>query len=422
MEFPFIVEKIRRKITGVATAIRLLMESKRLRKVLYLILTIGNYMNHGSCQGNAFGFLMEPTLDVLCTIKSNDEHMTLLAYVVHVLHTIDPDALNWTSDLDILWQVYKMEPDSIVTEIDALKRDMDSIKNELRLRKGAVIKIEELWLNRGIKISLNDIASRLRHLSKQGKHRFQAAVERYEHLNASDELGGGGAQFIAPPLTAIFRDSSELVDDEFYKTMVLFRNKSHEAMDDIECRFQKTERDAERLCIYFGFDEGKKWKELWSVFHVFREQFIEAESAWVKKEWKSLFRKKLGSEYTKTMSLNLDALWGGSDEALLIQETETVHSKHDSKASAFYAAFMKNKGENKSKVRKQKQQFDNEVRLRTFHPDDNDSKEDTKSEQSSDPLRSFLDSRASHPMTTKHKSRRNRNEIMYSKYKNNIID
>eukprot|EP01083_Nonionella_stella_P040524 109956_1 len=176
MEFPFIIEKIRRKITGVATAIRLLMESKRLRKVLYLILTIGNYMNHGSCQGNAFGFLMEPTLDVLCTIKSNDEHMTLLAYVVHVLHTIDPDALSWTSDLDILWQVYKMEPDSIVTEIDALKRDMDSIKNELRLRKGAVIKIEELWLNRGIKISLNDIASRLRHLSKQGKHRFQAAA------------------------------------------------------------------------------------------------------------------------------------------------------------------------------------------------------------------------------------------------------
>lgn len=41
-------------------ALRAILKNERLHKVMHLILTIGNYMNHGSRKGNAHGSVPKP--------------------------------------------------------------------------------------------------------------------------------------------------------------------------------------------------------------------------------------------------------------------------------------------------------------------------------------------------------------------------
>lgn len=77
-EFPSILETVQSRIGGVAEAMKALQSSKRLQKVLWIVLAIGNYLNCGSNRGNAFGFLMEPTLDLLDGTKSADKKTSLM--------------------------------------------------------------------------------------------------------------------------------------------------------------------------------------------------------------------------------------------------------------------------------------------------------------------------------------------------------
>lgn len=58
--------------------------SRRLKKLLEIVLAIGNYMNEGA-RGNAWGFRMS-TLNRLADTKSNSIHgITLLHYIVDVI-------------------------------------------------------------------------------------------------------------------------------------------------------------------------------------------------------------------------------------------------------------------------------------------------------------------------------------------------
>lgn len=71
--------------------------SKKLRRVLEVILAFGNYLNSAK-RGPAYGFKLQG-LDSLGDTKSTDKRMSLLHYIVATVRAHFPDLLNFEAEL-----------------------------------------------------------------------------------------------------------------------------------------------------------------------------------------------------------------------------------------------------------------------------------------------------------------------------------
>ena len=139
-------------------------------------------MNQGSSRGNAFGFLMEPTLDLLDGTKSADKKTSLMLHLVETIDSADNDALKWVEDLEILERVYKIKTNSILNDLDAIKRDMASIQKYLKAQRRTMTKMASDWAKDGAAVSVNQIASHIRNLSKSGPQALFNGCETYAGL------------------------------------------------------------------------------------------------------------------------------------------------------------------------------------------------------------------------------------------------
>merc|ERR1719361_1768985 len=349
-EFPSILENVQRRITGVSQAIDALRESEKLKRVLYIILVVGNYLNAGSSRGNAFGFLMEPTLDLLDGTKSADKKMSLMLFVVELIDKIEPDALGWIEELGILERVYKIKTNSILNDLDAIKRDMGAIEKYLKAQRRTMTKMASDWAREGTAVSVNQIASHIRKLSKSGPQALFNGCETY----ASLKVGMGMPGKVGMNFGKVVDDSKsdEIEENMFGKVMILFHKKQNSKVTEVETFLKKTQMDCKKLSAYFGFEEEKKWEEVLLVFIYFREQFSKAlRELTIKRqkdqrkqnqnEKKSQLAAKLAkqpkkSDVVKSMNMDLDS--NGIDN-----KTAAASSSQKGKASAMYAAFVKNK-------------------------------------------------------------------------------
>lgn len=81
-DFQDAISSVSYKLNNVQTTCEFLIKSEPLRKVIAIILTLGNYMNGGNMmRGQADGFGLE-ILGKLKDVKSNTQGVTLLHYVV----------------------------------------------------------------------------------------------------------------------------------------------------------------------------------------------------------------------------------------------------------------------------------------------------------------------------------------------------
>ncbi len=84
------MDDARPQISDLIFACDELSKSKKMRKVLEVVLAFGNIMNRGN-RGNAFGFKLSSLNRVIDTKSSSDRDMTLLHYVVKTLeHQVMP--------------------------------------------------------------------------------------------------------------------------------------------------------------------------------------------------------------------------------------------------------------------------------------------------------------------------------------------
>lgn len=75
------------------------VESKKFKKLLEVILAIGNYLNAGTQKGLALAFKLN-TLLLLGDLKSTITHkITLLHYFVKFLELKYPETLDWPKEL-----------------------------------------------------------------------------------------------------------------------------------------------------------------------------------------------------------------------------------------------------------------------------------------------------------------------------------
>lgn len=85
------------QVHAIISASNSVKNSKKLLKVLEIVLAFGNYMNSGK-RGPAYGFRVQ-SLDTLMETKSSDKRMCLLHYIVETIRLKFPELLNFDSEL-----------------------------------------------------------------------------------------------------------------------------------------------------------------------------------------------------------------------------------------------------------------------------------------------------------------------------------
>lgn len=75
-----------------SSAFKALLKSRELKKILFIILNFGNYMNTNSRFGDAVGFQIE-VLSKMNRIKATDRKMTLLRYIMENFEIKEHDFL-----------------------------------------------------------------------------------------------------------------------------------------------------------------------------------------------------------------------------------------------------------------------------------------------------------------------------------------
>ena len=95
-------------VTDVCEASKEVARSRRLKKILEIVLAFGNYMNRGN-RGNASGFKISSLNKVNDTKSSIDRRITLLHYLLETIGKSFPDLLKLEEDMPHLKNAAKVK-------------------------------------------------------------------------------------------------------------------------------------------------------------------------------------------------------------------------------------------------------------------------------------------------------------------------
>ncbi|XP_034049355.1 formin-like protein 1 [Thalassophryne amazonica] len=131
--FPETVQLIQPQLNAIIAASMSIKSSRKLKKILEIILAFGNYMN-SSKRGAAYGFHLQ-SLDMLLDTKSTDRKQTLLHFIVNIIQQKYPDIHSFYTELHFLDKAALVSLDSIVQDVHALERGMEVTRKEFSVEK-----------------------------------------------------------------------------------------------------------------------------------------------------------------------------------------------------------------------------------------------------------------------------------------------
>ncbi|KAK3868658.1 hypothetical protein Pcinc_025970 [Petrolisthes cinctipes] len=123
------------RMTAVSMATRELTNSKRLKKLIEIVLAFGNYMNKGA-RGGAYGFRMS-SLNKLTDVKaSSNRSITLLHYILRVSEKQWRDVLRLDDDFPSLKEAAKVNITELEKEMCGLREGLSFIEREVAWHRG----------------------------------------------------------------------------------------------------------------------------------------------------------------------------------------------------------------------------------------------------------------------------------------------
>lgn len=131
--FPENIKLITPQVHALISAARSIKNSKKIRKLLEVILAFGNYMNSAK-RGPAYGFKLQ-SLDMLVETKSSDRKISLLHFIVETVQSKFPDLVNFEAELRFLEKAASVSLENVTTDIHELEKGMELCKKEMALRK-----------------------------------------------------------------------------------------------------------------------------------------------------------------------------------------------------------------------------------------------------------------------------------------------
>ncbi|KAJ8392687.1 hypothetical protein AAFF_G00073610 [Aldrovandia affinis] len=102
--------------------------SQKLKKILEIILALGNYMN-SSKRGAVYGFKLQ-SLDLLLDTKSTDRKQTLLHYIANVVKEKYNQVCLFYNELHYVEKAAAVSLENVLMDVRELQRGMDLTKRE----------------------------------------------------------------------------------------------------------------------------------------------------------------------------------------------------------------------------------------------------------------------------------------------------
>lgn len=109
-------------------------KSKKLAKLLELVLLVGNVMNSGSKNGQALGFEIS-YLPKLASTKDAENRQTLLHYLVETVENKFPDILTFDEELIHLERASKVSVDTVQKALRVMDSDLKNLETDLKNSK-----------------------------------------------------------------------------------------------------------------------------------------------------------------------------------------------------------------------------------------------------------------------------------------------
>uniref|UniRef100_A0A0K0DVU4 FH2 domain-containing protein n=1 Tax=Strongyloides stercoralis TaxID=6248 RepID=A0A0K0DVU4_STRER len=209
-------EELLKSMNVVLKASNALSTNSRLKTLLALILSIGNYLNQGKHNGNAFGIYSRSLSSVTDVKYSNKNDKNLLHYVVEIVEEKYPNVVTLNKDLKVVYDASRVNEVEVRNEFKILESSLHFLIIELKIQKQLIDETNER--NEG----LSDII---------------------------EEIDENGISKITVPLT---ENSKEL--DKFVHVVTLFLSTSKITLKNLQCNYTKFQESLNNCLKYFGED------------------------------------------------------------------------------------------------------------------------------------------------------------------------
>ncbi|XP_051163047.1 protein diaphanous isoform X3 [Leptopilina boulardi] len=209
LRYEELVQDVKPDIVAGTAACEEVKGSKKFAKILELILLLGNYMNSGSKNGQAFGFEIS-FLTKLTSTKDIDNRQTLMHYLVDTIERKFPDCLNFLEEL---------------THVDRASRvSLENIQRTLRQMENNIKNLEQDVVNARIPQSDQDrFADVMTPFSKKARESYEVMQNMFKNM---DNLYTGISEFFA-------FDKQKCTIEEFFGDIKKFKDDFTQAQKEI---------------------------------------------------------------------------------------------------------------------------------------------------------------------------------------------
>lgn len=123
------------QINAVISASLSIKQSKKLKKILEVVLAFGNYMN-SSKRGPVYGFKLQ-SLEALLDTKSQDKKQTLLHFIVQTISNKFPELVSLESEFTFVDKAATVSLENVQFDMNELEKGMKNTRKEYEIRLGA---------------------------------------------------------------------------------------------------------------------------------------------------------------------------------------------------------------------------------------------------------------------------------------------
>ncbi|MXQ85451.1 hypothetical protein E5288_WYG011342 [Bos mutus] len=211
------------KVEAILLASRELIRSKRLARMLEVVLAIGNFMNKGQ-RGGAYGFRVASLNKIADTKSSIDRNISLLHYLIMILEKHFPDILNMPSELQHLPEAAKVNLAELEKEVGNLRRGLRAVEVELEYQKRQVRDPNDKFVP-----VMSDFIT----------------VSSFSFSELEDQLNEARAKF-SKALMHFGEQDSKMQPDEFFGIFDAFLQAFSEARQDLEAMRRRKEEEERR--------------------------------------------------------------------------------------------------------------------------------------------------------------------------------
>lgn len=210
------------KIVAVLEASKEVHRSKRLKKLLEVVLAFGNYMNRGQ-RGNAVGFKLSSLNHIADTKSSTNRNFTLLHYLIETLEKKFKDTLQLEEDLSNAKKAAKVNLSELTKEIQDLRNGLSEVQRELEFLRSQAPQPGDKFV-----IVMKEFITSATYKFSELEESFQDMKLRYEKT-----------------VKRFGEDPLQMPPDEFFGIFDNFLTSFAEARNDNE-NFRRRKEDEER--------------------------------------------------------------------------------------------------------------------------------------------------------------------------------